>query len=285
MKSVVIFPNDKKDNDNALAKRIISDLKNAGHLVYASEVYKNSLGSVDGLIYDSERKILEKSDIGIVFGGDGSILKASAACAPFGVDILGINLGQVGYMAGIEGDEADKVVSLIENGYAVESRMMLEIIIKRNNEIIFSGSPVLNDVVITKSKGYGVIEATLSSNNTLLNTYRGDGLIIASPTGSTAYSMSAGGPIVDPLLDCLCVTPICAHSLKSRPLIFKDDAILEIGCYSNNNSACVTLDGAIAFDIEDGDVIVVQKSQCRARLVKTDHMSFCSTLNKKLADK
>lgn len=285
MKSVVMFPNAVKDKENAVALQIISDLIKAGFEVYAPSVYKKSLGTVEGLSYGNESDVLEKAELGIVIGGDGSILKAASACAPFGVDILGVNLGQLGYMAGIESEDAHNIVSLISNDYKTESRMMLDICIERNGELLFSGGPVLNDVVLAKSKGHGVIEATLSCNGTVLNTYRGDGLIIATPTGSTAYSLSAGGPIVDSSLDCICVTPICAHSLKSRPLIFRDEARIGISCNSNGNSACVTLDGAIAFDIEEGDSIVIKKSFCRAKLVKTDDMSFCSTLYKKIADK
>lgn len=285
MKSVLIFPNDARDRDNSVAERIISDLVSAGHRVYAAAVNKRTLGQIEGLTYELEPRALQDADIGIVLGGDGSILKAAGVCAPFGVDILGINLGQLGFMAGLESTELSRITQIVESDYVTESRMMLEISIERDGELIFSGGPVLNDVVLAKSRGYGVIESALTCDGVLLNTYRGDGLIIATPTGSTAYSLSAGGPIVDPSLDCICATPICAHSLKSRPLVFKDSSVVEISCNSNGNSACVTLDGAIAFDIDDGDVIRIVRSECRANLIKTDNMDFFSNLNKKIADK
>ena len=285
MKSVVVFPNAAKDHDNSVSKSVINDLIMAGHTVYAAKVNKRILGNIPGLQYKNESEALENADIGIVIGGDGSILKAAGVCAPFGVDILGINLGQLGFMAGIECSEIDRIAKIIESDYETESRMMLELGIERNGTVIFSGGPVLNDVVLAKSKGYGVIEVSLSADKMPLNSYRGDGLIIATPTGSTAYSMSAGGPIVHPSLDCILATPICAHSLKSRPLVLNHSSQIEIRCSSNGNSACVTLDGAIAFDIEDGDVIRISKSPCRAKLIKTDNMTFFSSLYRKIADK
>ncbi len=285
LKSVIIFPNENKDINNVVAKKVISYLLQASCTVYSAKVNKRTLGEIEGVIYENESKILEKCDIAVVIGGDGSILKAASACAPFGVDILGINLGKVGYMAGMESSEISTIGQLINSDYEVESRMMLDIAIERKGELIFSGGPVLNDVVLAKSKGYGVIECELSCDGAMLSIYRGDGLIVATPTGSTAYSMSAGGPIIDYLLDCICTTPICAHSLKSRPLIFKDGVTIEISCNSKNNSACVTLDGAIAFDIEDKDVIIIKKSNCRARLLKTSDKSFCSVLYSKIAER
>ncbi len=285
MKNVVIFPNTVIDINHEITEKAVTLLMKAGNKVYASSAHKRKLSTIKGLSFDREENILKYADIAIVLGGDGSILKAAGSCAPFGIPLLGVNLGHVGYMAGIECCDIDKIASLIESPYKVESRMMLDISIKRNSQIIFSGGPVLNDVVLTKSKGYGVIEATISCNGEKLNTYRGDGLITATPTGSTAYSLSAGGPIIDSTLDCICITPICAHSLKSRPVIFKDSSIIEISCIANQNSACVTLDGAIAFDIDDSDVICIKKSQCRAKIVRTDNSGFCATLYKKIADK
>lgn len=285
MKTIVVFPNTERDINNEITEKAVSLLLEAGNKVYASSAHKRRLSGIKGLSFDNEDAILEKADIGLVLGGDGSILRAAGACAPFGVPILGVNLGHVGYMAGIESWDIDNIASFIESPYKIESRMMLDISIMRNTGEIFSGGPVLNDVVLTKSKGYGVIEATIYCDGEELNTYRGDGLITATPTGSTAYSLSAGGPIIDSSLDCICITPICAHSLKSRPVIFKDSAEIEISCKAYLNSACVTLDGAIAFDIEDDDLIRIKKSDCRAKIVRTDDSGFCATLYKKIADK
>ncbi len=285
MKSIVIFPNTARDINNEVTERTVQTLTGAGHKVYASLAYRKKLSGIAGLSFKNEHEILENVDLGIVLGGDGSILKAAGECAPFGVPILGINLGHVGYMAGVESRDIEKLVTLVDSQYKIESRMMLDISIMRSSKVIFSGGPVLNDVVLTKSKGYGVIEASISCDGEKLNTFRGDGLITTTPTGSTAYSLSAGGPIIDPMLDCICITPICAHSLKSRPVVFKDSSLIEISCKAYNNSACVTLDGTIAFDIEDNDQIHIKKSSCRAKIVKTDESGFCATLYKKIADK
>ena len=285
MKKIAIAPNKLKDPDLALTRLVVTKLYEAGYTVYSSTLNKKELKGIKGITFDTDRGVMKKSDICIVLGGDGSILKVAGTCAPFGVEILGINLGQIGYMTAIEAAQADRIVSIIQSDYEVESRMMLELSIERAGETIFSGGPVLNDIVLAKSRGYGVIETSLYCKDKLLGTYRGDGIISSTPTGSTAYSLSAGGPIIDSTLDCICITPICAHSLKSRPIVFNSDTEITITCRSNMNSSCVTLDGDLAFEINDGDRIHVKKSEHRAKLIRMSNRTFYTTLYEKLSDK
>lgn len=267
-----------------MTRTVIGKLSDAGYTLMAPTVYKKDLKGVPGISFESERNMMKKSELCIVLGGDGSILKSAGACAEYGVELLGINLGHVGYMSALESGNAENIVRFLNTDYRVESRMMLYVEIIRNSEVIFSGAPVLNDAVIAKSRGYGVIETSVYNKGNLLNKYRGDGLIIATPTGSTAYSVSAGGPIIDSGLDCICVTPICAHSLKSRPIIFGADYELEITCSSNLNSSCVTLDGNLPFEIVDGDVIRIKRSDKRLKLIRSSDQSFCNTFYQKLSD-
>ena len=284
MKTIAIAPNKTKDIDLEVTRLVVSKLTEAGYTVLTSAVNKKDLKGVKGIAFDSERNVMKRADICIVLGGDGSILKVAGSCAAFGVEILGINLGHIGYMTAIEAAQAERIVQIIESDYLTESRMMLDISIERNGEIIFSGGPVLNDVVLAKSRGYGVIETSIFCKGKMLNKYRGDGLIVSTPTGSTAYSLSAGGPIIDNALDCISLTPICAHSLKSRSIIFGPESEIDVSCSSNLNSSCVTLDGDLAFEINDSDIIHIKRSEHRAKLISAANRTFCSTLYEKLSD-
>ena len=171
--------------------------------------------------------VYAQADILIVLGGDGSILEAARRAAQRGTPILGINLGRLGYMAELEMGDLDELDRLFTGDYHIDARSMLRVELLSGNEIK-SFCYALNDAVISNGSVSRMIDLELSEGGALVTTYRADGLIIATPTGSTAYSMSAGGAIVDPRVSCFCATPICPHSFIARPLIFSDDAVLEV---------------------------------------------------------
>jgi NAD+ kinase len=171
--------------------------------------------------------VYSEADILIVLGGDGSILEAARRATHRGTPILGINLGRLGYMAELELGELDLLKNLFTGEYEIEKRAMLRIELRSGSDLR-SFCYALNDAVISNGSVSRIIDLELSEGGVPVTTYRADGLIIASPTGSTAYSMSAGGAIVDPRVPCICVTPICPHSFIARPLIFSDQSVLEI---------------------------------------------------------
>ena len=178
-------------------------------------------------IYLPPEEIFEAADAVIVLGGDGSILDAARRAAPLGKPLLGINMGHLGYMTELEMSEISLLSRLVEGNYRIDERSMLSVSVLSERGVR-NESFALNDAVISNGSISRVVDLELYEGGELVSSYRSDGIIVATPTGSTAYSMSAGGPIADPKLACLCVTPVCPHSLSARSLLFRDDAVIDI---------------------------------------------------------
>ena len=235
--------------------------------------------------YLSYDEIYERAELAIVLGGDGFILDASRRAAPAGIPILGINLGRVGYMAELEVDELDLLEKYFTGDYRIDERAMLEVRVVSagaGGETQKFSSFALNDVVIANGTTARIVDLQLLDDGEIISNYRADGLIVATPTGSTAYSLSAGGPIVDPKLSCFCVTPICPHSLGARPIVFPDSAKLQI------KNICVrekilhlTLDGRATFDMFYGDVAEITRSKLTTKLVRIKSGGFYSKIRAK----
>lgn len=222
-------------------------------------------------------------DIIIVLGGDGSILTAARYCMSAGTPILGINLGRLGYMAEMEADELDMLSKLFEGEVQIEERGMLDVSVFRKGERLSNRASALNDAVISNGSIARMIDLELFEDDSLIASYRADGLILSTPTGSTAYSMSAGGPIIDPRMDCICVTPICSHSLTARPIVFSDKSSLTVkNICEREKSLFLTLDGRVSFEIYRGDTVKVKKSNFVTRLVRLKKQGFYNTLHSKM---
>ena len=236
-------------------------------------------------------ELYARADMIIVLGGDGSILEAARRAAPRQTPILGINLGRVGYMAELEMSELELLGRLFERvgdgtpaAYEIERRSML------NVEIINQAGEVrqtmygLNDAVITNGSVARIVDIELSENGTPVTTYRADGLIVATPTGATAYSMSAGGPVADPRVACLCVTPICPHSLGARPLIFPDSATLEIrNICQREKMLYLTVDGRTNCELYRGETVRITRSPLSTGLVRLKPCGFYHRLRAKMS--
>ena len=189
------------------------------------------------------------------------MLRTARYVAQHHVPIVGINMGTFGYLTEVNLNETYAALELILKGdFLTEKRMMLDVKIRRGNKIIGSGI-VLNDVVINRGNLSRIVELETSINNQYLTTYKSDGLIISTPTGSTAYSLSAGGPIVFPGKDLIIINPICPHTLTNRPIIFPENSDLQITLWSKESGATVTLDGQESYRISSGDVVTVRKSK------------------------
>ena len=236
------------------------------------------------LLYVSQDALYAEADLLVVMGGDGSILEASRRAAMRKIPILGINLGHLGYMAELEMEELDLLAGLFDGSYYIENRSMLSLEILDDTRTRIS-SFALNEVAITNGSGIArVIDLELSEGGELITSYRADGLIVATPTGSTAYSMSAGGTICDPRLNCLCVTPICPHSLATRPLIFPDNAVLEVRNTSvREKMLYITADGRINYELYRGNVARITRSPMVTQLVRLKKYSFYHKLRAKMS--
>ena len=215
-------------------------------------------------------------------GGDGTLL---GVCHRYGrneVPVCGINIGTLGFMADIELDELeDRLEKILVGGYYIEQRLLLAGFVKSKGREHFLGNAI-NDVVVTKGGMARMLRLGLSINETHLMDYKADGIIVASPTGSTAYSLSAGGPIMNPTIQALLVTPICAHTFNMRPLVVNEHDVIHIHIAAVHQDILVTFDGQESFHLLPGDEVVVRKARQSARIVKFEDQDYYRILRTKL---
>ena len=232
--------------------------------------------------YKTTDEIYTEAELVIVIGGDGSMLDAARRAAKSGIPVLGINMGRVGYMTEIEMDELHLIDKVFTGEYTLDERTMLSVRIESDKGQTRFVADALNEAVIANGSTARIIDVELLDAEELVSTYRADGLVVATPTGSTAYSLSAGGPIVDPKLACICVTPVCPHSLLARPLVFPDTAQLRVKNICVREKALhLTVDGKATFDMYYGDVAVITKSEKKAKLLRIKDEGFCSKIRLK----
>ncbi len=279
IKKIGIVANIEKAKIAQHAKSLKEWLEEKGNEVFLEAQIAAKAGIGVGLKWD---ELARKSQLLVVLGGDGTMLRAARYVAKHGVPILGINMGSFGYLTEVNLNEMHSALELILGGkFVAEKRMMLDVSIKHGKTITNVGD-VLNDVVINRGNLSRITELETSVDGEYLTTYKGDGLIISTPTGSTAYSLSAGGPIVFPGKDLIIINPICPHTLTNRPIIFPQDSNLKITLWSKGRGATLTLDGQESYQIKSGDVVTIKKSKYVTKLVLSPHRSYWEILRSKL---
>lgn len=227
-------------------------------------------------------KELETADLLVCFGGDGTILHAARDATLHGVPILGVNMGSVGFMAELERSELPLLASLAHGIYTIEERMMLDVKVLRGNKLI-SQDTALNDAVISKGSMARVAEMEVLADRVKVSAITGDGVIIATPTGSTAYSMSAGGPIVEPTSKSIIVTPVCAHQLAARAMVLAPERVVTVQLPRGNRKYLyLSVDGGKAVRLTGGDRVDICQSQRTTQLVRLADRSFYQVINQKL---
>lgn len=225
---------------------------------------------------------LTRADLLICFGGDGTILHAAKDATAHGVPILGVNMGSVGFMAELENSEMNLLSRLAEQNYTTEERMMLRVRVIRGKQVIFD-ELALNDAVLSKGSIARVAEMEIFADGVLVCEMSGDGVIVATPTGSTAYSMSAGGPIVEPTSDNIIVTPVCAHQLSTRPLVISAERIVTAQVpRKSRKTICLSVDGGKTIRIAGNDRVEISRADCRTQLVRLTGKNFYQLLYQKL---
>ncbi len=235
-----------------------------------------------GQNYRNMQAELERAGMLICFGGDGTILHAARDAYSRNIPILGVNMGSVGFMAELEHSELDMLSRVGEGKYSVESRMMLDVTVRRGREVLYR-DVALNDAVITKGAVARVIDMVVRGDGVHIYDYSGDGVVLSTPTGSTAYSMSAGGPIVEPTSENILVTPICAHSLHAKPLVMGRDRVVSVRIGKlSRKTAYLSVDGGRAFKLCGGDAVEVRRSERVTQLVRLSDRSFYEIINQKL---
>jgi NAD+ kinase len=220
-------------------------------------------------------------DLLIVLGGDGTLLAASRLENPRSVPVLPVNLGGLGFLTSVTLDDLYPILDEVFSGKnRISERVMLGVEVTRDGRVV-ERQPALNDAVINKGALARILDLELSINGVFVCSYKADGLILSTPTGSTAYSLSAGGPIVYPLVEALVVTPICPHTLTNRPLVVPDAARIEVAAHGQD-SMYLTVDGQVGIKLEPGDCVVVTRAAERLRLVRPERQTYFEILRDKL---
>ncbi len=278
-----IVPNIEKDTNFELTNDIAKWLSERDIEVFLDDNISKILGRPEfGM---DEAEIYSKSDVIIVLGGDGTLLKVARQSAPYNVPLFGINLGFLGFLTEVEtSDMYPALETLISGDYEIEKRLMLLATVEEDG-VELERSVALNDVGVTKGPFSRIISLGIYINDDFVDLYSADGVIISSPTGSTAYSLSAGGPIVSPDLEVLIITPICPHVLHSRPIVVSNKDIVKIEVCLNNTEVMLTLDGQQGYKVKSGDIVTVRQSQYFTNLIKLKDRSFFQVLRQKMSER
>lgn len=231
----------------------------------------------------SEEELYKLADIIITIGGDGTIIRYAKRAALDNKPVLGINAGRMGYLANIEQNELNMLSKLTSGEYFIEKRMMLDIRVVENGNVI-NEFTALNDAVITSGFISRIVDISVGVGNDYIS-YRADGLIVSTPTGSTAYSMSAGGPIIDPLTENFCITPICSHSLSAKPIILGAENEIKLKAFSKKRTDIfLTVDGRKVAPMKPYTEVYIKRSEQSAQLIRLNNRSFYKTLSYKFKD-
>ena len=280
MKSVAIVSKPEKPELSKIMPELVSWLEQHG--------YKVNLDRESAAYYANNAEIIERDEIAnccpdflIVLGGDGTLLSAARAVAPRNIPILGVNLGSLGFLTEVPlPDLYPALRAVMADDCEVEVRSMLQAGLFRDGKQL-AEAHALNDVVISKTTIARLASFDIFINNVFVSSYRGDGLIVSTPTGSTAYSLAAGGPILMPAVEGIVITPICPHSLSHRPLVVRDSVEIEIKVKSATDEAFLSIDGQVGIPVAEGDRLVCRKSPYNTRLMRLQK-SFFEVLRTKL---
>ena len=283
MKRVILTSNPYRDDNFKTARSALQILKNAGidaRLCLPFEVDKSFPLPRDLRFYSLDRE-LQNAELVICFGGDGTILHMAKAATRAGLPLLGINIGTMGFMAELEPSDLEQLKRLANDDFELDERMMLDVTVTRDREIIFHDI-CLNDAVITKGAVARTVYLNVECDGVQAMECGGDGVIIATPTGSTAYSLSAGGPIVEPDAQNILITPICAHDMVSRCIVASDKRVIKVNVVKNSRrNAFLSVDGGKAVRMNIGDVAIIKASPMRTKLVRLKKRSFYDVVNAK----
>jgi len=283
MKKVILTPNPYRDKNFNTVRQAQHILREAGvevRICLPFEVDRSYELPRDIRFSRLDRE-LPSAEAVVCFGGDGTILHIAKTATRHGIPILGVNIGTMGFMAELENSELSELACLADDRYTIDSRMMIDVTVHRDRDIIFHDIG-LNDVAITKGAVARIVHWSVNCDDVQAMECGGDGLIVATPTGSTAYSLSAGGPIVEPEAHSLLITPICAHDFASRCIVASDKRIITVELSkSARRNAFLSVDGGKALRMNIGDVATIKKSNLVTKLIRLKNRSFFDVVNTK----
>jgi len=262
----------------ALATRLAAHLRQRGVAVLAEQ----PLPDVEGVRFVDKAAIVAEADLVIALGGDGTLLSSARLVGPRGLRVFGVNLGGLGFLTEVSSEDAlDALDRVLAGDFRLDPRATLAVRVYRNDTLVRAGQ-VLNDAVINKSALARIIDLRAFVDGAYVCVYKADGLIVATPTGSTAYSLSAGGPVVGPAVGVTILSPICPHTLTQRPLVVSDTSLVRVELLAPDQEVALTLDGQEGIPLEDGDVVEIAKSPHVVELVRTGGRGFLAVLREKL---
>ena len=284
MKNFLVVTNQIKDPDKSRCRRVIKTLEDNGCVCTAS-IYAAERSSGKYLLADPA-DVPENTQAILVLGGDGTFLHAAKDLLELNLPIVGIYFGTLGFLTEIKPDNFEQALRSIINGnYTIENRMLLEGEIIKNGKTVYTDQ-ALNDIVLNRSSTSGLIHFDVNVNGGFLNSYSADGMVVSTPTGSTGYNLSAGGPVVQPTAQIILATPICAHALNSRSIVFSAD--IEISLIARAKAGAKELNTIVSFDGEkdiplaDGDIVKIKKAEQSVRLIKINDFSFIENISKNM---
>lgn len=280
MKQVAIFAKVHDPRCQGVATELVAWLEQRDCLPLVDTHLARHVGYTNGL---SDEQIRDLADLVVVLGGDGTLISVARLFSSRQVPIVGVNLGSLGFLTEITVEQLYPVLEqCLADSHRITERMMLDVVVTRGSTEI-SRCQVLNDAVINKGALARIIELEAKVNDNFLTTFKADGLIISTPTGSTGYSLSAGGPIVQPLMKCVLITPICPHTLTNRPIVLSYQSVIRITVKSSfDEMVYLTLDGQVGVELREGDCIEVSRAETTTALVTSPEKDYFAILRAKL---
>ena len=282
MKSFFIYPNMRKGDAVALVPQVCARLRLDGVRLILPMQMRAAAPEVPGADYMETDEAIRVADAAVVLGGDGTMLRIAQAAAQNNVPLLGVNVGHVGFMTELEPGELGEMEKLFDGYSSIDSRMMLHVSVIRNQRVVYEND-ALNDIVIAKGTAFRVVRVCISADDEEVTSFNGDGVIVATPTGSTAYGLSAGGPVIEPSAENMAVIPICAHALTAKSFVFSPERriMLTASC-EGGSEVFVSADGGQSFAVRPDDRVIITRSPLRTRLVRLKGISFYKILQQKL---
>lgn len=277
----LLMPNYTRDNALGVTNNTIEKLKELG-IEYHFAPSCLTEGFEDDISFSDDSEAVNYCDIVVAIGGDGSIIHAAKKAAVKNKPILGINAGNLAFMAGIENNELHLLKNIAEDNYYIDDRMMLFAEVYNKEGCIVYSNVCLNDVVIARGEQIEMINLSVECDGKQINSYSSDGLIVSTSTGSTAYSLSAGGPVMDPTIESILLTPICTHSLFSRSLIFNPETVICVKNDDTKNNCAISFDGEKAIPVPLNGKVIIKKSSVTAGFLRIKSDNFIEVLNSKL---
>ena len=283
MKRVILCPNPYRDKGLSAAREADAILRKAGLETVFCLPFKLEGGEVPGGIsFRPLHQALRSGDLIVAFGGDGTILHLARSASMRGIPVLGVNLGSLGFMSDLEAGELGLLKNLADGRYRREKRMMLDVAVLRDGRTVYTGG-ALNDAVVTKGAMARVVRLQVSAGEEQLGIFAGDGVVVATPTGSTGYSLSAGGPIVEPTAQNFVISPICAHTVFTKSFVLSASGTVTVApAELNRKQVYLSVDGGKAFALRQGDKVRICRSRYETELLRLTDKSIYEILRTKM---